>query len=57
MIVLPIGPLQQTDLGVRLASAAVAAVIFFVSRRNMLLGVAAGVTTLVLLTVGGVRLT
>lgn len=42
MILLPIGPLQSTDLWVRLSAAAFAAVVFFALRRNLLAGVLAG---------------
>ncbi|HET8727272.1 MAG TPA: AzlD domain-containing protein [Alphaproteobacteria bacterium] len=49
MIVLPIGPLAETTMGARIASAAIAAGIFLALRRNVLLGVAAGATALVLL--------
>lgn len=50
MIVLPIGPLEATALGARLAAAAAALAIFFLSRKNLGLGVAAGAGALVLLT-------
>ena len=50
MIVLPIGPLEATALGARLAAAAVALAMFFLSRKNIGLGVAAGAGALVLLT-------
>lgn len=53
MIVLPIGPLQETPLAVRLASAGIALAIFFVSRRNILIGVIAGTASLIGLTAGG----
>ena len=46
MIVLPSGPLRQTLLGDRLIAVAVATAVFFVLRRNLLLGVAAGAVTL-----------
>ena len=53
MIVLPIGPLAATSLADRLASAVVALAIFFALRRNLLLGVAAGVAALVALSWDG----
>lgn len=52
MIVLPQGPLQDTATTDRLAAAAVALVIFLITRRNLLAGVAAGAGVLVLLTFG-----
>ncbi|HSK39638.1 MAG TPA: AzlD domain-containing protein [Arenibaculum sp.] len=56
MIVLPVGPLQETDLVNRLLSAGLALAIFFLARRSIVLGVVTGVSTLVLLTAGGIRL-
>jgi branched-subunit amino acid transport protein len=50
MILLPAGPLEQTDAAHRLLSAGLALAIFFLARRSILLGVLAGVGTLVLLT-------
>ena len=50
MIVLPVGPLAGTALSARLAAAVIALAIFFVTRRNIGLGVAAGACALVLLT-------
>lgn len=52
MIVLPQGPLQETAMTDRVAAAAIALVIFFLTRRNILLGVAAGAGVLILLTFG-----
>ena len=52
MIVLPQGPLQDTAMTDRLAAAAIALVIFLLTRRNMVAGVFAGAVALVLLTVG-----
>jgi branched-subunit amino acid transport protein len=49
MIVVPIGPLAETTLTVRLASVAIALAMFLALRRNVLLGVVAGATALVLL--------
>ena len=50
MIILPVGPLADTELGARLAAAVVALAIFFLTRKNVGLGVAAGAGALVLLT-------
>jgi branched-subunit amino acid transport protein len=50
MIVLPEGPLAATDLASRLAAAAAA--VFFLTRRNLLLGVATGMVVLALLSIG-----
>lgn len=52
LIVLPAGPLAATAMTDRLAAAGAALVIFFLTRRNMLFGVVAGVGVLVLLTLG-----
>ena len=49
MILLPIGPLQGTGLGLRLAATAVAVLVFFAFRRNLLAGVLAGGAALALL--------
>jgi branched-subunit amino acid transport protein len=49
MILLPIGPLQATGTGVRLAATAIAAGVFFSLRRNLLAGVVAGGGALALL--------
>lgn len=49
MIVLPLGPLAETPLAYRLLAAGVALAAFFLTRRNTLLGVAAGAAALVLL--------
>jgi len=46
MIILPIGPLQETALWERLLSAAVALGVFLLFRRNLALGVGAGIGTL-----------
>jgi branched-subunit amino acid transport protein len=51
MILMPEGPLAATELTHRLAAAAAAAFVFFVTRRNLLLGCAAGMTVLVLLSI------
>ncbi len=50
MIVFPLGPLADTDLAARVASAAIALAIFFATRRNLALGVIAGAGALVLMT-------
>ena len=50
MIILPVGPLTEAPLGARLAAAITALAIFFLTRRNLGLGVAAGAGALVLLT-------
>jgi branched-subunit amino acid transport protein len=49
MIVDPMGPLEQTPLLDRLAGVGVALGAFLLARRNLFVGVAAGVLTLVLL--------
>jgi len=49
MILLPTGPVAETALGLRIAAAAGAFVVFFATRRNMLAGVGAGVGLLMLL--------
>jgi branched-subunit amino acid transport protein len=52
MIVLPNGPLAETASADRIAGAVVALTIFFLTRRNVGLGVAAGAGALVLITWG-----
>lgn len=52
MIVMPEGPLASTELPHRLAAAVAAAAVFFVTRRNLLLGVATGMAVLVLMSLG-----
>ena len=52
MIIFPEGPLAQTELPSRLAAPAAAATVFFLTRRNLLLGVLAGMVVLVLLSLG-----
>ena len=52
MIVLPLGALQATALTDRVAAAAIALAMFFVTRHNVLLAVGAGAGVLVLLTLG-----
>ena len=53
MIIFPVGPLAETAMAVRVASAVIALAIFFATRRNLALGVAAGAGALVLLTWAG----
>ncbi len=52
MIVLPNGPLAETAGADRIAAAVIALAIFFLARRNVGLGVAAGAGALVLMTWG-----
>lgn len=52
MIVLPVGPLAETPLSDRLGAALLALAIFFLTRRNLFLGVLSGFSLLVLLTWG-----
>ena len=52
MIVLPNGPLAETASADRIAAAVIALAIFFLARRNVGLGVAAGAGALVLITRG-----
>jgi len=56
MIVLPIGPLQATDLGCRLLAVAAGAAALQASRGNIAAGVGAGVAVLIGLTMAGLRL-
>lgn len=56
MILLPIGPLQGTDLGCRLIALAAAVLALRLARGNIALGVVAGVVCLIVLTAAGVRL-
>ena len=49
MTVLPLGTLAETSLTERLVAMGLAFVVFFLCRRNILLGVLTGVSTLVLL--------
>ena len=53
MIVLPVGPLEQTALAARVASAVIALAIFFLARKNVGIGVFAGAGALVLITWAG----
>ena len=52
MILLPNGPLAQTASADRITGAVIALAIFFLTRRNIGLGVAAGAGALVLITWG-----
>ncbi|EWY41973.1 branched-chain amino acid transport [Skermanella stibiiresistens SB22] len=56
MIVMPVGPLQTTDLGIRILSAVLALAVFFAFRKNIFLGVTAGTLALIALTLSGIRL-
>ena len=49
MILLPIGPLAETGLLARLVAAAVAAALFYLTRRNLLVGVTGGTIALIAL--------
>lgn len=53
IIVLPIGPLATTSTAARLGATAIAVALFYLTRRNLILGVAAGGVALVLLTQAG----
>jgi branched-subunit amino acid transport protein len=52
MILLPEGPLAATELPHRLGAAVAAAAVFFLTRKNLLLGVATGMAVLVLMSFG-----
>ena len=52
MVILPNGPLAETASADRIGGAVVALAIFFLTRRNIGLGVAAGAGALVLMTLG-----
>src|SRR3954470_15881943 len=56
MIVMPVGPLEATDLGARLISAAIAVAAFFLARKNIFFGVIVGTLAFVGFTMAGVRL-
>lgn len=53
LLVVPLGPLAATSLTIRLASAGFALAVYLLSRRNLMLGVAAGGAGLALLRVAG----
>ena len=52
MIVLPLGPLAETELSHRVSAAVLSLAIVFLTRNNLLFGVGAGAAALVLLTLG-----
>ena len=52
MILMPTGPLAETPLADRLGAAALAFAIFFLAKRNLLVGVGVGVGALTLVTWG-----
>lgn len=52
MILLPLGSLAETPLPDRVAAAGLAFVVFFLTRRNLLLGVGSGFAVMVLATWG-----
>jgi len=52
MILLPIGPLAETPTWDRIAAAVIALAVFFLTRKNIALGVGVGVGALILLTWG-----
>ncbi len=56
MIVMPVGPLEATDLGVRLISAAIAVVAFYLARKSIFIGVTAGTLALIGFTMAGISL-
>jgi branched-subunit amino acid transport protein len=56
MILLPFGPLAETPMADRIGAAVIALALFFLSRRNLLVGVAAGAGALVLFTWGRLTL-
>ena len=49
LVVVPLGPLASTTLMARLVSAALALAVYLLTKRNLMLGVAAGGGTLALL--------
>lgn len=49
MILLPIGPLAEVGIGSRAGAAVIALAVFFLTRKNLLAGVAAGMAALVLM--------
>jgi branched-subunit amino acid transport protein len=56
MIIMPVGPLEETDLGMRLISAAIALTAFFLARRSIFLGVIAGTLAFIGFTMAGFSL-
>jgi len=53
LLVVPLGPLASTSLMIRLLSAALALAVYLLSRRNLMLGVAACGAGLALLRIAG----
>lgn len=49
MLLLPVGPLQATGFGVRILAVAVGLAAFYLARRSVVVGVAAGTAALILL--------
>ena len=49
MVLLPIGPLQETGLAMRLSAVAIGTGLFYLARRNLLVGVASGTIALALM--------
>ncbi|MFD2206807.1 AzlD domain-containing protein [Kiloniella antarctica] len=49
MILLPIGPLAELGMGQRAGATAISLAVFFLTRRNLLAGVASGAAALVLM--------
>ena len=56
MIVMPVGPLEATDLGMRLISAAIALAAFFLARKSIFFGVTAGTLAFIGFTMAGISL-
>src|SRR4051812_7227854 len=56
MIIIPVGPLEATDLGARLVSAAIALAAFFLTRKSIFVGVTAGTLALIGFTMADIRL-
>lgn len=52
MIFLPLGPLAETSLATRLAAVVVAVAAFYLTRRNLMAGVVAGLLALGILSAG-----
>lgn len=53
IIVAPVGPLAATALSHRLAAAGIAILAFYIVKRNIFVGLVAGVIALILMTFGG----
>ena len=56
MIVMPVGPLEETDLGMRMVSAAIALAAFFLVRESIFFGVAAGTLAFIAFSMAGIRI-